>query len=38
VRIGVTPNEVAAGVFPLIIASATGADVVHFWIGAIQRH
>ncbi len=38
VRLGITPNEVAAGVFPLIIASATGPDVVHFWIGAIQRH
>ena len=32
----VFPNAAAAGVFPLIVASAT-ADATHFWIGTVWR-
>ena len=35
-RIGVTPNETAAGLFPLIVGSAI-PGALHYWIGAIER-
>jgi hypothetical protein len=35
-RLSVVPNEVASGLFPLIIASGS-QKAVHFWIGAINR-
>jgi hypothetical protein len=35
-QVSVVPNEVMKGLFPLIIASATG-NAVHFWVGAINR-
>jgi len=35
-QVGVAPNAVASGLFPLIIASATN-NAVHFWVGAINR-
>jgi len=37
VRLTVVPNQVASGLFPLIIASAS-QNAVHFWIGAIDRN
>ena len=36
VGLGVVANASAAGVFPLIVQSATG-DAVHFWIGTVWR-
>jgi hypothetical protein len=37
-RLNVVPNAISAGLFPLIIASASGtAKAVHFWVGAIDR-
>ncbi len=36
-RLNVVPNEVASGLFPLIIASGGSQQAVHFWIGAISR-
>ena len=35
-QIGVTPTEVSAGIFPLVVISAN-RDAFHLWIGAIQR-
>ena len=35
-NVSVVPNEVASGLFPLIIASVN-QNALHFWIGAINR-
>jgi hypothetical protein len=35
-RLAVTPNEVSAGVFPLVVGSVRGTE-FHFWFGAVQR-
>jgi hypothetical protein len=38
VQLTVAPNEVASGLFPLIIESISNdSNAIHFWIGAIVR-